>query len=131
QLSRVHGFDVVDLETDDVIRSVELPPLPPEIRRPRFFPHTVNHGLKITPDDRTLLAAASIAGYVAFYALPDCVLVGRVPVGAEPNWIVLSSDTSLAFASNRAEDTVSVIDIDAKSEVARVRVGSYPQRMAV
>jgi len=131
QLSRVHGFDVVDLETDEVIRSVELPPLPPEIRLPRFFPHTVNHGLKITPDDRTLLAAASIAGYVAFYALPECELMGTVSVGAEPNWIVLSSDTSLAFVSNRAEDTVSVIDIDARAEVARIKVGSYPQRMTV
>jgi YVTN family beta-propeller protein len=131
QLSRVHGFDVVDLETDEVIRSVDLPPLPPEMDRPRFFPHTVNHGLKITPDDRLLLAAASIAGYVAFYALPECALMGTVPVGAEPNWIVLSSDDSLAFVSNRAEDTVSVIDIEAKAEVARVKVGSYPQRMAV
>jgi YVTN family beta-propeller protein len=131
QLSRVHGFDVVDLETDEVIRSVDLPPLPPEVHRPRFFPHTVNHGLKITPDDRTLLAAASIAGYVAFYALPECALLGTVPVGSEPNWIVLGSDNSLAYVSNRAEDTVSVIDIDARAEVARVEVGSYPQRMAV
>jgi YVTN family beta-propeller protein len=131
QLSRVHGFDVVDLETDDVIRSVELPTLPPETRLPRFFPHTVNHGLKITPDDRTLLAAASVAGYVAFYALPECELIGTVPVGAEPNWIVLTSDASLAFVSNRAEDTVSVIDVDARAEVARVNVGSYPQRMTV
>lgn len=131
QLSRVHGFDVVNLETDEVIRSVDLPALPPEIHIPRFFPHTVNHGLKITPDDRKLLAAASIAGYVALYALPDCELIDTVPVGAEPNWIVLNSDTSLAFVSNRAEDTVSVIDIDAKAEVARVTVGSYPQRMTV
>jgi YVTN family beta-propeller protein len=131
QLSRVHGFDVVDLETDEVIRSVELPPLPAEIERPRFFPHTVNHGLKITPDDRTLLAAASIAGYVALYALPECDLIGTVPVGAEPNWIVLNSDTSLAFVSNRAEDTVSVIDVEARTEVARISVGSYPQRMTV
>jgi YVTN family beta-propeller protein len=131
QLSRVHGFDVVDLETDEVIRSVELPPLPPELLLPRFFPHTVNHGLKITPDDRTLLAAASIAGYVAFYALPECELIDTVPVGAEPNWIVLSSDATLDFVSNRAEDTVSVIDIDARAEVARVNVGWYPQRMTV
>jgi YVTN family beta-propeller protein len=131
QLSRVHGFDVVDLETDEVILNVDLPSLPPEIRRPRFFPHTVNHGLKITPDDRKLLAAASIAGYVALYALPECELIDTVPVGAEPSWIVLSSDTSLAFVSNRAEGTVSVIDIDARTEVARVKVGSYPQRMTV
>ena len=131
QLSRVHGFDVVDLTTDAVIRSVDLPRLPEGTNLPRFFPHTVNHGLAITPDDSLLLAAGSIAGYVAFYALPACELLGTVPVGAEPNWIVLSGDASLACVSNRAEDTVSVLDVRERAEVARVAVGAYPQRMAV
>jgi YVTN family beta-propeller protein len=47
QLSRLHGFEVVDLRTDKIVREVLLPPLGPEVPRPKFFPHTYNHGLEL------------------------------------------------------------------------------------
>jgi YVTN family beta-propeller protein len=130
QLSRRHGFVVVDLATDEVAGEVDLPPLPPGIEPPRRFPHTVNHGLALTPDDRLLLAAATIAGYVAVYALPAHDLVATIEVGREPGWVTMSGDGSACYVSNRADGTVSIISVPSLREAGRVRVGAYPQRMA-
>lgn len=131
QLSKTHGFVVVDLEAEEIVERVDLPPLPEGVEPPRHFPHTVNHGLKLTPDDRYVLAAGSIANYVAVYTVGDHELVKTVDVGAEPNWIVFSTDAALAYVSNRAEDTVSVLSLEGLEEIERIKVGTYPQRMAV
>jgi hypothetical protein len=70
QLDQFHGFKVRDVATGEITKSVELPPLPSNIKLPDSYPYTVDHGLGVTPDGTKLLAAASLAGYVAVYALP-------------------------------------------------------------
>ncbi|MFI4975251.1 MAG: YncE family protein [Caulobacterales bacterium] len=129
QLSRFHGFKVRDLATDEV-RSVDLPALPPGTEQPGY-PYTVDHGLAFTPDHHKLLAAGSIAGYVAVYSVPDYRLVGTVKVGDDPNWIAVRSDSRIAFVSNRGSGTLSVIDIDTLKELKQIPVGKMPQRLSV
>lgn len=131
QLSRLHGFEVVDLETGDVLRTVELPELPESTVVPRRFPHTVNHGLALSPDERYLLAAGSLAAYVAVYHVPGLELAKVIPVGDEPNWIVFSPDGKYAYVSNRKSHDLSVIDIRSLEEEKRIPVGKRPQRMTV
>lgn len=130
QLSGLHGFVVVDLDSGEQLRTVELPPLPDDVKLPGFFPRTVNHGLALTPDERYLLANASLTGYVAVYSHPELELVKTIPVGSEPNWIVFSPDGHFAYISNRASNDLSVIDLKTLEEVKRIAVGDYPQRMA-
>jgi YVTN family beta-propeller protein len=48
------------------------------------------------------------------------------PVRALASW-----DGRFAYASNRRDDTVSVISIEESREVARVTAGEFPQRMTV
>ncbi len=131
QLSRFHGFQVVDLETNQIVREVVLPELPDDVSTPQYYPHTVNHGLELSPDDRYLFAAGSVAGYVCVYELPDLELAATIPVGSEPNWIVFSSQGRFAYVSNRGSDTVSVISVETLSEVEQIDVGQYPQRLQV
>lgn len=129
QLSRLHGFQVVDLDAGVVRQTVHLPPLPPDVRAMQEFPHTADHGLKISPDGRSLLAAATLADYVAVYSLPDLRLRKTLPTGDEPNWITFSRDGTRAYVSNRMSDDVSVISLQDWVEIARVKVnGRYPQR---
>jgi YVTN family beta-propeller protein len=129
QLSRLHGFQVVDLKTGKIIRQVDLPTLPEGTELPAFYPHTYNHGLALTPDEKYLLAAGSAGNYVCVYSQPDLSLVKTIPVGKEPNWIVLTRDGRQAFVSNRVSNTVSVISMDEFKEVKQIAVGKYPQRM--
>src|SRR5437868_5215880 len=92
QLSRLHGFEVVDLVMDSIVREVALPPLAPDVKLPKYYPHTYNHGLELSPDEKLLFAAGSAGDYVCVYSVPDLNLLATIPVGQEPNWIVFSHD---------------------------------------
>jgi YVTN family beta-propeller protein len=133
QLSKLHGFAVVDLKRDSVVRTVALPTpggaMP--TGRAELSHWVVNHGLGLTPNGKYLVANASLSGFTAIYAVPGLELVGTVPVGREPNWVVFSRDGRFAYVSNRRENTVSVIALAERREVARLKVGEFPQRMAV
>jgi YVTN family beta-propeller protein len=129
QLSYFHGFVVVDPKTGSTIRRVSLP-LASGQAKPDSMPVTADHGLRITADGKYLIANGSMSDLTAIYSLADLSLVGTVPVGHDPNWDTLSPDGTRVYVSNRGSDDVSVIDIAERHEVARIKVGKYPQRMA-
>ncbi|MFW6125245.1 MAG: beta-propeller fold lactonase family protein [Pirellulales bacterium] len=129
QLSRTHGFVVVDLEKGEMVRRVDLPALPADAELPQFFPHTVNHGLALSPDEKLLFAAGSIANYVCVYTVPELDDVATIPVGTEPNWIVFSNDGRYCYVTNRRSDDLSVISVESLKEINRIKMGQYPQRM--
>ncbi|MEE9141723.1 MAG: beta-propeller fold lactonase family protein [Gammaproteobacteria bacterium] len=132
QLSRLHGFDVADTASREIVRRVDLPALPPDAPVMKAFPHTVNHGLELSPDEKYLLAAGSAANYVAVYTHPDLEVVKTIATGAEPNWIIYTPDSRFAYVTARASDEISVIDMQKLEEIARIpSTGDYPQRMRV
>jgi YVTN family beta-propeller protein len=129
QLSGFHGFAVVDPSTGATIRRVAMP-LAPGRTLPDSMPVTADHGLRITTDGHFLVANGSMENLVAVFALPDLSLVGTVPVGDDPNWVVFSPDGARVYISNRGSDDVSVIELATRKEIARIKVGRYPERMA-
>ncbi len=131
QLSRFHGFKVRDVLTGEVTQSVDLPKLPPEIHMPDSYPYNVDHGLAVTPDHTKLLAAGSIAGYVAVYSLPKYELLGTIRVGEDPNWIDVRGDSKFAFVSNRGSNTLSVLDLTSLKEIKQIPLGKMPARLSV
>jgi YVTN family beta-propeller protein len=133
QLSKLHGFVVVDLARDSIIKTVALPTLgkAAPVASLQKSHWVVNHGIGITPDGKHLIANGSLSGFTAIYSLPKLELVGTVPVGQEPNWVVFSRDGKYAYVSNRRDNTLSVIDIGLAKEVTRITVGEFPQRMTV
>ncbi len=145
QLSRLHGFEVRRIADGSFVKRVELPALDksggpadgdarpsgwPTSRARSAWPYTYNHGLAMTRDGRHLVAVATVANYAAIYALPDFTLKGTVPVGGSPNWVVCDREGKFAYVSNPKDDSVSVIDIEAVREVARIKVGKGPKRVA-
>src|SRR5579864_8284401 len=131
QLSRLHGFKVRDVATGEVTQTVNLPALPSTITPPDAYPYTLDHGLAVTPDGTRVLAAGSIAGYVAVYRLPDYALIGTIKVGDDPNWIAVRADSKVAFVSNRGSNTVSVLDLEHMTELRQIPIGKLPQRLSV
>jgi len=129
QLSHTHAITVVDPETGKILERVPMP-VPAGKTLPAELPIDVNHGLRVTPDGRFLIANGSIVDEATVWSLPSMKLVATIPVGRDPNWIVVSPDGSRCFVSNRGSDDVSVIDLSTYKEIARVKVGKYPQRMA-
>ena len=133
QLSKLHGFAVLDLTRDSVIRTVAMPTLGKAVPEATLAKShwVVNHGIGITPNNKYLVANASLSGFTAIFSLPKLDLLGTVPVGAEPNWVVFSRDGKYAYVSNRRDNTISVISIADRKEVTRIKVGEFPQRMTV
>jgi YVTN family beta-propeller protein len=131
QLSKLHGFVVVDLATDSIVRTVALPTNGKKLPEPslQLSHYVMNHGLGISPDGKFLVANGSLIGLTAIYSMPDLQLLGTVPVGREPNWVTFSKDSRFAYVSNRRDNTLSVISIPERKEVARLKVGEFPQRM--
>ena len=128
QLTRMHGFVELDLGEGRVTKTIHLP-VPPGVTAQQDFPHTAHHGLALSPDGTRLCAAGTVADYVAILSVPELDLLSTATVGKEPSWAISSLDGSYCFVSSRKNDTVSIISFDSGSELARIDVGSYPQRM--
>ncbi len=128
QLSKLHGFVVVDLGSGKVTRTVELP-VPPGVTHQMADPHTAHHGMALAGNNTRLCVAGTVANYVAILSVPELQLLGTIPVGTEPSWVIPSLDGRYCYASARKGNSVSVISVAERREVKRIPVGDYPQRM--
>jgi YVTN family beta-propeller protein len=129
ELSDFHGFTVVDFASHTEVARITLPEVPVEQRVAEgTYNRAPAHGIGVTPDGKTLWVCSRLNGHVYGYSLPDLLLLGGVPVGDHPDWITFSPDSKFAYAANGGSDDVSVIDIAAIKEIARIKVGSGPKR---
>jgi YVTN family beta-propeller protein len=131
QQSQMHGFWIVDLEKREKVKKFMLPELPSDVKPPEMYPHNVNHGLALSPDEELLLVNGSIVNYVAAYKHPELELIQTIPVGEDPNAIAFSKDGRFAYVTNRQSDDLSVISTESLEEVKRIPLGDLPQRMVV
>jgi YVTN family beta-propeller protein len=131
QLSYLHGFMPVELDTKKKRPIVHLPALTPDVKLPNAWPGTYNHGIALTKDEKFLLANGSVANYVSVYSHPDLKFIKNIPVGTDPNYLIFSKDGKYAYVSNRGSNDMSIIDVAALKEIKRVKLGKYPQRMVV
>jgi DNA-binding beta-propeller fold protein YncE len=128
QLSKLHGFVVVDIESGRVTRTVQLP-VPPGVTAQRADPHTAHHGMALLAGGTKLCIAGTMANHAAILSVPSLELEGTVPVGREPSWAIASLDGRHCYVSARRGNSVSVISAADRREVKRLPVGDYPQRM--
>jgi YVTN family beta-propeller protein len=127
QLSGINGFAVVDFAARKEINRIALPDLPPG--KPTYaFGGNESHGMAITADEKTLVVNSRLNSSIYLYSLPDLKLQGSVEVGKSPDWVTLTPDGKTAYVACAASDYVSVVDLAAKREVAKIPVGEVPKR---
>jgi YVTN family beta-propeller protein len=129
QLSDLHGFVVADVPARKVVATVELPPLPPDVKFP--VPHTPSHGLALTPDEKELWATSCGTDTVYVYDTAGRKVVGKVRTGNGPAWLTFSPGGTYCCVSNVLSGDVSIIDAAKRQEVARIKVGKMPKRLVV
>jgi DNA-binding beta-propeller fold protein YncE len=134
QLSALHGFIELDLETGEETERVEWPePADPPAGTENETIATKCHGIGITPDGEELWAATNLEGAVRIYSLPDLTELARVEVGGWPNWIAFSSDGRTAYVTNselaRDHGSVSVVDVPSHTVTRTLEVGAVPKRI--
>ncbi|MEM7707277.1 MAG: hypothetical protein AAF358_17095 [Pseudomonadota bacterium] len=133
QLSRFHGFKIVDLESLKVTGSVDLPELPADHPVSEAqYPFTSDHGAEITPDGRHAIFLATTGHYAAVYRLPELELVTTIELGMQPSYLTVSKDCKLAYISCRASGELYVVSLEnfAIKHVLK-NVGAFPQRVCV
>jgi len=128
-ISNLHGFVVVDLRAGKVIKTVELPPLPPGTPKP--FLDTYTHGLALAPDERELYVTSMPGNAIHIFSLPGLERTTKIEVGRDPNWIVFRRDGRFAFVSNTTDNSVSVIDTVSRKVAATIEVGHAPKRLVM
>ena len=132
-LANLHGFVKIDIRHDAVIHKIEIPIKNTAPAKPHPFetPDTRTHGLALTPNGKELWFTSLPDTSVYIYDLEKQNIVGSVPTGDGPNWIVFSPDGKLAAVSNTDSNDVSIIDVLKRVEVSRTKVGAAPKRLAV
>ncbi|SRR5579884_425957 len=127
QLSGFNGFAVIDFATHQEINRVKLPDLPPG-KKPYLWGGNESHGLAVTSDGKTLVVNSRLNTAIYTYSIPDLKLTGSVEVGKSPDWVTLTPDGKMAYVACAASNSVSVVDLTAMKEVAKIPVGEVPKR---
>jgi YVTN family beta-propeller protein len=129
QLSDLHGFAVVDFAQRKEVARINLPnDIPAEKVDKGPFNASPSHGLGVAPDQRTLWVTSRPNARVYAYSLPDLKLLGAVDVGGRPDWVTFTPDSRQVYISTENTNSVVVIDVAARKEITRVKVGASPKR---
>jgi YVTN family beta-propeller protein len=126
QLSGFSGFAVVDFATQKEVNRIKLPDIPG--RTPFRVGGNESHGMAVTSDGKILVVNSGLNSALYEYSLPDLKFLGSADVGRAPDWVTLTPDGKRAYVANAASNSVSVVDLKAMKEVARIPVGEVPKR---
>jgi len=74
-------------------------------------PDTAMYGIRITPDGRFAFATDFFLNQVTVISTATNQIIANIPVGANPNDIAFTPDSTKAFVTNEGDTTVSVISI--------------------
>ncbi|HET9195434.1 MAG TPA: cytochrome D1 domain-containing protein [Vicinamibacterales bacterium] len=129
QLSNLHGFAVVDFAQRKEVARVELPnDIPADKVDKGPFNASPSHGLGVAPDGRTLWVTSRPNARVYAYSLPELKLLGAVDLGGRPDWVTFTPDSKQVYISTENTNSTVVVDVAARKEIARVKVGASPKR---
>lgn len=133
QLSYLNGFIEYDLQAGRTVRTVEMPysAAGAALKRDDYPQNSAHHGMAMNGGRQDkLCTAGTIDDYTAIVSRDGLTTDGFVhyPQGALPYWAVTGPGGRHCWVtlSNRGE--VSVVDYATATEVARVKVGAFPQR---
>ena len=128
QISNFHGFYIVDFEQRREVGRVTLPELPKDQQNWDTLQGSPSHGIGVAPDGKTLWVCSKVNHAVYAYAMPGLELLGGVEVGHHPDWLTFTPDSKRVYVANAGSNSVSVVDIALRKEVARIPVGQVPKR---
>jgi len=128
QLSNFNGFVIVDFAKRQVVDKVKLPDVPAAERVTQGLQGSPSHGLAISPDRKVLCVLSKMNSRVYMYSLPDLKLLGDSKVGHHPDWLTFTPDSSRVYVANAGSNSVSVIDVAGRKEIAQIPVGQVPKR---
>ena len=130
QTSNSHSVIAYSYPDAKELRRIELP-IAKSVTEGDYDFEAPHHGLALSADGSTLCLAGRASDYAALVRAPKLELIATIPVGDAPGWAVLAHNDQLCVLANTRDDTVSVISVTEKKELARVRAGDGPKHLTV
>jgi DNA-binding beta-propeller fold protein YncE len=95
--------------------------------------NSAHHGIALSGDGTRLCDVGTIDDYTKIVSTSTLATTATVnyPAGSIPYWAATSADGNYCFVALSAANAVSVVSYATGQEVARVPVGSFPQRERV
>ncbi len=113
-----HALAVVSVAEGKVVQTIPLPDEPT--------------GVCVSPDGKSAYVTCGVAnGLLCVIDLSSGRVTAKLPVGHSPRGPSLSPNGERAYVCNRFDNSVSVVDLVAKQELARVRVLREPFDSAI
>jgi len=140
QLNDVNGFAIVDFAKHQEVARILFPKDQERFGAAEQRQRTPSHGIRVSPDGRALWVNSTASNATYKYSLPDLKLVGfcelplvypanRPAVGAVPDWIAITPDSSRVYVSNSGARSVTVIDAATIKPITNIPVGEVPKRL--
>ncbi|MEO0612972.1 MAG: hypothetical protein AAFY83_06640 [Pseudomonadota bacterium] len=132
QLSRMHGFHVLDLKEWRIDKTVTMPGMDDGSTPPceDKYPFTIDHGAEITPDEKYIIFLATTGAFAAVYSYPDLALVKKINLAKQPSYLTVSADSKLCYITCRASCELHVISLETLETVHILeRAGAFCQRV--
>lgn len=89
------------------------------------------YGIGLTANGGRIVVANQQSGTASIFAGEGLELQHTVRVGDYPEGVVVAEDGRRAFIANWFSDDVSVVDLDAGREIARIKTGKGPRGLAL
>jgi YVTN family beta-propeller protein len=128
QLSGFNGFITVDFAKHQVADKIKLPELPAAEKVTEGLQGAPAHGLAVAPDGKVLCVLSKMNTRVYMYSMPDLKLLGEAKVGHHPDWLTFTPDGKRVYVANAGSNSVSVVDVASRKEIAQIPVGQVPKR---
>jgi YVTN family beta-propeller protein len=128
QITNLHGFAIVDWEKRKEVGRITLPDVPAAERNNDGIQGAPAHGILIAPDGKTLWSTSKFNSHVYAYSMPDLKYLGAVRVGKVPDWLTFTPDSKKLYVANAHDNFVSVVDVAARKEITKIKVGQVPKR---
>ncbi len=114
--------------------SAQQPPTPFPLYAlpdPRLATAISSGTLALGKDNRTLVAANTFNNSISIISLPAARFSAEIPVGNDPRSVALTADGLRAVTANRADGTLSVVDLATQQVTTITLNGVYPYGVVV
>jgi DNA-binding beta-propeller fold protein YncE len=130
QLSDTHGVVAFDFPSAREVKRLELPRKDGVTEADWDFsaPH---HGLALSHDGGTLCLAGRASDYAALVKAPELELIATIPVADGPGWAAFADNDRICIIANTRADSISLISVAEKKEIARIDGGNGPKHITV
>lgn len=130
QLSDFHGVVAIDFPSGKETKRLQLP-IKDGVKEADWDFSAPHHGLAITHDGSTLCLAGRASDYIALVKAPELELLAAIPSDDAPGWATISLDDSVCIVPNTRADTISLVSLAERKEIAKIAGGDGPKHVTV